>query len=60
MVLGHLLVGVLVAFLGAALDVLVTGLSWGTIGYYVLSGNLGLLLSAALSYVTGVLGPVDR
>ncbi|TNC49622.1 hypothetical protein FHG66_10975 [Rubellimicrobium rubrum] len=60
MVLGHLLVGLLAASVGTALDVLVTGLSWGTIGYYVLSGNLGLLLSAALSYMVDVLGPVDR
>ncbi|TNC49538.1 hypothetical protein FHG66_10475 [Rubellimicrobium rubrum] len=59
MVLGHLLVGLLTAFAGALMSAQVTGLCWSTIAFYVLSGNLGLLVSAALSYMAGLLCPVD-
>lgn len=60
MALGHLLVGLVTAMVGTTASLLALGPSWGTIGVYVLGGDLGLLLSASLSYVSGIAGPVDR
>src|SRR3712207_3206323 len=60
MLSGCLLAGVFTALLRPAISVAITGPGWGTVGVYVLGGNLGLLLSAALPHLGRLLGPARR
>ena len=60
MLIGCLLAGVFTALLGAAMSLAITGPGWGTVGVYVLGGDLGLLLSAALPHLGRLLDPARR
>ena len=60
MLIGCLLVGMFTAILGAATSVAISGPGWGTVGLYILGGDLGLLLSAALPHLGRLLGPARR
>ena len=60
MVVGHLLIGVLTAVFAAATSLLVMGPSWSTFGFYVLGGDLGLLVSASVSWMSRIFRPADR